>query len=190
MIIHKFDYNTKTLKYRVNCLMKKISLYTISTLTLLLLSGCSTDLHSLVVKEKVIIEKEHTLRVTATAYTSAICQTDRTPYLAAWNNKLDPKIKSIAVSRDLLALGLTNGTKVHIDGYKHTYTVLDKMNKRWKNKIDIYMGCNRKRALKWGKQTVTIRWKKTDEEIANEVIQQQEQDSSYDISKYIIKSWE
>ncbi len=34
------------------------------------------------------------------------------------------------------------------------------MNKRWKKKIDIYMGCNLKRARKWGKRKVTIRWKK------------------------------
>jgi len=166
--------------------------YTLSILAFVLalfFTGCSPDLHTLVVKDKKPIEKEHVRKVTATAYTSDVCQTDRTPYLAAWNNILKPSVKSIAVSRDLLALGLTNGTKVHIDGYNHTYTVLDKMNKRWKNKIDIYMGCNKSRALRWGKQTVTIRWDKTDEEIAAEVIQQQEE-SSYSISNYVIKSWD
>ena len=155
---------------------------------MIFLSGCTPDFHSLVVKDNKPIEKEHTLEVTATAYTSTVCQTDRTPYLAAWNNRLKPNVKSIAVSRDLLDLGLTNGTKVRIDGYKHTYTVLDKMNKRWKNKIDIYMGCDRKRAMRWGKRKVTIRWDKTEEEIANEIIAQQEA-SSYNISKYIVKSW-
>ena len=152
-------------------------------------TGCGTpDLHTLVVKDKKPIEKEHVLKVTASAYTSTVCQTDRTPYLAAWNNRLKPSVKSIAVSRDLLALGLTNGTKVRIDGYKHNYAVLDKMNKRWKKKIDIYMGCDRRRALRWGKQTVTIRWDKTEEEIANEVIRQQEE-NTYAISNYTVKSW-
>lgn len=151
-------------------------------------TGCSTDLHSLNVREEITIEKEHVREVTATAYTSTVCQTDRTPYLAAWNNRLKPSVKSIAVSRDLLDLGLTNGTKVRIDGYPHTYTVLDKMNKRWTNKIDIYMGCNTKRALKWGKRKVTIRWAKTDEEIANEIIKKQEE-NSYNISRYIVKAW-
>lgn len=154
----------------------------------LFISGCTPDLHELNVKEQTKIKNEHVREVTATAYTSTVCQTDRTPYLAAWNNRLKPNVKSIAVSRDLLDLGLTNGTKVKIDGYSHTYTVLDKMNKRWKNKIDIYMGCDRKRALRWGKRKVTIRWAKTDEEIEQEILRQQEE-NSYNISKYILKSW-
>jgi len=170
--------------------MYRYTLFIFTLVSVLFFTGCSPDLHTLVVKDKILIEKEHVRKVTASAYTSDVCQTDHTPYLAAWNNRLKPSIKSIAVSRDLLALGLTNGTKVHIDGYKHTYTVLDKMNKRWKNKIDIYMGCDRNRALRWGKQTVTIRWDKTDEEIASEVIRQQEEESSYTISNYVIKSWD
>jgi len=169
--------------------MKTYMLNPLLLFLLLFLSACNgPDLHELNVKDKKPIEKEHVLKVTATAYTSTVCQTDRTPYLAAWNNRLKPNVKSIAVSRDLLDLGLTNGTKVRIDGYKHNYTVLDKMNKRWKKKIDIYMGCDRRRALKWGKRTVTIRWDKTEEEIAQEVIRQQEEDS-YNIPKYIVKSW-
>jgi len=170
--------------------MQKNYLYLFLVLSIIIiLSGCSSDLHSLVVKDKITIKKEHVLQVTATAYTSAVCQTDRTPYLAAWNNKLKPSVKSIAVSRDLIALGLKNGTKVHIDGYKHIYTVLDKMNKRWKKKIDIYMGCNRRRALRWGKQTVTIRWHKTDEEIAQELIKKEEE-NTYNISSYTLKRWD
>jgi len=168
--------------------MKNYTRYTLLMFSLLFLTGCTPDLHTLVVKDKKPIEKEHVLKVTATAYTSTVCQTDRTPYLAAWNNRLKPSVKSIAVSRDLLALGLTNGAKVRIDGYKHNYTVLDKMNKRWKKKIDIYMGCDRRRALRWGKQTVTIRWDKTEEEIAQEVIRQQEE-STYAMSNYTVRSW-
>lgn len=169
--------------------MQKNFFYLFLMSCVILLSGCSTDLHSLVMKEEITIEKENVLKVTATAYTSAVCQTDRTPYLAAWNNKLKPNVKSIAVSRDLLDLGLSNGSKIHIDGLKGSYTVLDKMNKRWKKKIDIYMGCDLQRALRWGKRTVTIRWDKSDEEIATAVIQQQEK-SSYDISNYVLKSWD
>jgi|GEM_PF-1167936 len=168
--------------------MKTYIHYTFFIFFLLFLSGCGADLHTLVVKDKKPIERENVLKVTATAYTSTVCQTDRTPYLAAWNNRLKPSVKSIAVSRDLLALGLTNGSKVRIDGYKHNYTVLDKMNKRWKKKIDIYMDCDRRRAIKWGKRTVTIRWDKTEEEIAEEVILQQEK-NTYAISNYTIKSW-
>lgn len=98
------------------------------------------------------------LEVTATAYTSHVSQTDETPFLAAWNNQLKPGVKSIAVSRDLLQMGLTNGSKVKIEGLKGEYLVLDKMHKRWQQKIDIYMGTNYKKAKNWGKQTVTISW--------------------------------
>lgn len=113
-------------------------------------------------KIKIIKIKKHAFskRVTATAYTSHTSQTDNTPFLAAWNNKLSPRRKSIAVSRDLLKKGLGNGVRVRISGLRGIYTVRDKMNKRWKNKIDIYMGTNRKKALRWGRRKVTIRWGK------------------------------
>ena len=164
--------------------MKKYHLYYIViSVSALFLAGCTPNPHL----NKKTIEKEHVMKVTATAYTSTVCQTDRTPFLAAWNNRLKPNVKSIAVSRDLLALGLTNGTTVRIDGYTHNYKVLDKMNKRWEKKIDIYMGCNRKRALRWGKQTVTIRWAKTEEEIAAEIALQQKE-NSFGLFDYIIRS--
>ncbi|BCN94242.1 lipoprotein [Thiomicrorhabdus immobilis] len=112
------------------------------------LSGCKDD------------DKQTTaLEVTATAYTSTHSQTDKTPYLAAWNNVLKPGVKSIAVSRDLLKKGLKNGSKVTIEGLPGEYLVLDKMHKRWQNKIDIYMGNDHDKAKKWGKKTVTIRWR-------------------------------
>lgn len=102
---------------------------------------------------------QRSLRVQATAYTSHIGQTDSTPFLAAWNNRLRPGMKAIAVSRDLLKkYGLKNKSKVRISGLPGEYTVLDKMNKRWKEKIDIYMGLDRKKALQWGRKNVTISW--------------------------------
>ena len=98
------------------------------------------------------------IKVTATAYSSSTKETDATPYLAAWRNKLNPKVPSIAVSRDLLDIGLTNGMKVRIKGFKGEFLVLDKMNKRWKNRIDIYMGDNRRKALKFGKRKLEVYW--------------------------------
>ena len=101
----------------------------------------------------------HKLRVTATAYTSHENQTDDTPFLAAWNNQLVPGEKSIAVSRDLLSrFGMRNKTKVRISGLRGYYEVRDKMNKRYKKRIDIYMGLNLKKALKWGRRSVVIYW--------------------------------
>ena len=100
------------------------------------------------------------LVVTATAYNSLPEQTDDTPNIAAWNNVITPGDKIIAVSRDLLPLGLTNGVKVKIIGIDGLFTVRDKMNKRWKKKIDIYMGVDKSKALKWGKRKVAIIWKR------------------------------
>ena len=97
------------------------------------------------------------LRVTATAYSSHGNQTDSTPFLAAWNNRIRPGMKIIAVSRDMLTTyGLRNGSKVRIGGLKGLYTVRDKMNKRYRKRIDIYMGVNRRRALRWGRRSVVI----------------------------------
>ena len=99
------------------------------------------------------------LRVTATAYSSHKAQTDKTPFLAAWNNRLRPGMKSIAVSRDMLTrYGMKNGTKVRIAGLPGIYRVRDKMNKRYRKRIDIYMGIDRRRALRWGRRSVVIYW--------------------------------
>ena len=99
------------------------------------------------------------LRVTATAYSSHVGQTDKTPFLAAWNNRLRPGMKIIAVSRDMLTrYGMKNGTKVRIGGLRGYYRVRDKMNKRYRKRIDIYMGVNRRRALRWGRRSVVICW--------------------------------
>ncbi len=99
------------------------------------------------------------LRVVATAYTSHVDQTDSTPNIAAWGDRLYPGMKSIAVSRDLLKVyGLKHGQKVRIKGLKGEYAVLDKMNKRWTKKIDIYMGMDKRKAFQWGRRNVEILW--------------------------------
>lgn len=99
------------------------------------------------------------LHVTATAYTSHVGQTDSTPNIAAWGDRLRPGMKVIAVSRDLLkTYGLKHGQKVRIKGLSGEYAVLDKMNKRWRKKIDIYMGMNKRKAFKWGRRKVEILW--------------------------------
>ena len=103
-------------------------------------------------------EARNQIEVKATAYTSRPSETSGDPYLGAWNNRLTPGEKSIAVSRDLLKLGLTNGAKVEIEGLPGVYTVRDKMNKRWQRRIDIYMGNDLQRAREWGRQEVVLRW--------------------------------
>lgn len=98
------------------------------------------------------------LYVTSTAYNSLEDQTDDTPSIAAWGDQLEPGMKVIAVSRDLLDLGLTRGARIRIDGFDGEFIVLDKMAKRWEKRIDIYMGEDVRAARRYGKQLVRIRW--------------------------------
>ena len=104
-------------------------------------------------------DKSRMLEVTATAYTSSVVETDSTPNISAWGDRLSPGMRVLAVSRDLLAMGLTHGTLVSVEGFEKEFIVLDKMNKRWKKKIDIYMGNDRNSALEWGKRKVNICWR-------------------------------
>lgn len=102
---------------------------------------------------------EHSMEVTATAYTLSEAETKKGNVgLAAWGDQLKPGMQAIAVSRDLIDEGLIHGTEVTIEGLEGIFIVRDKMNKRWEEKIDIFMGHNRSAAREWGKQTVTISW--------------------------------
>ena len=103
-------------------------------------------------------EGQRFLKVTATAYNSLPGQTQGDPTITAWGDRLVPGMKAIAVSRDLIPLGLTHGVVVKIDGLPGTYKVMDKLHKRWQHRIDIYMGNDIRAAKKWGKREVTIRW--------------------------------
>ena len=98
------------------------------------------------------------IEVTASAYNSVENQTSNQPNLGAWGDTLKPGMKCIAVSRDLLSIGIDHNTKVKITGLKGIYLVKDKMNERWTNKIDIYMGENIKQAREWGSKKVTIQY--------------------------------
>ena len=102
------------------------------------------------------------IEVTATAYNSVESQTKANDSVtAAWGDELEPGMKAIAVSRDLIEAGLDHNTPVKIEGLPGTYRVLDKMNRRWNNRIDIYMGDDVAEAREWGKQTVEISWEAT-----------------------------
>lgn len=115
--------------------------------TLFLLMGCSE------VKQK----DTTTITVTATAYNSIESQTKKgNIVLAAWGDTLVPGEKSIAVSRDLIQLGLGHNAKVEIEGLEGIFIVKDKMNKKWEKKIDIYMGFDKEAAVQWGKKVVEI----------------------------------
>lgn len=98
------------------------------------------------------------VEVAASAYNSVSYQTSNQPNIGAWGDTLKPGMKCIAVSRDLLSLGIGHNTKVKITGLEGIYLVKDKMNLRWKKKIDIYMGEDIKKARNWGAKKVTLQY--------------------------------
>jgi len=103
--------------------------------------------------------EQHALEVTATAYNSVEGQTQGHPEITAWGDHLKPGMKVIAVSRDLIRLGLRHGVEVEIEGLSGRYVVRDKMARRWKRRIDIYMGDDVEAARRWGRRHVTIHWR-------------------------------
>jgi len=108
--------------------------------------------------EAATAEPQRSLRVTATAYNSTPAQTLGDPNETAFGSRLEPGMRAIAVSRDLLAAGLTEGTKVRIEGLDGSYEVMDKMHSRWTKRIDIYMGNDVAAARRWGRRKVRITW--------------------------------
>lgn len=101
---------------------------------------------------------EGPLLVTVSAYNSLPGQTHGDPTLAAWEDVLEPGMRAVAVSRDLLALGLTRGARVRIEGLPGEYVVLDKMARRWTRRVDLYMGEDIEAARAWGVQQRHIHW--------------------------------
>ncbi|WP_418513125.1 3D domain-containing protein [Corallibacter sp.] len=124
---------------------------------LIMLNACK----KVTTHDDVDLKKTHewkTLEVTATAYNSLTNQTNTNPHITAFGDSLIPGMKYIAVSRDLLALGLHHNTSVCIEGFDDIYLVKDKMHWRWKKRIDIYMGLNVKAAKNWGRKKVFIQY--------------------------------
>ncbi|WP_158979087.1 3D domain-containing protein [Cellulophaga sp. L1A9] len=119
---------------------------------LVLLVGCNHE-----EKKKLDLKDWQPLKVTVTAYNSLPSQTTAlNANIAAWGDTLKPGMKTIAVSRDLMRKGLTYNTMVRIDTFPDTFLVKDKMHFRHRNKIDVYMGTNKKKAKEWGRKKLTI----------------------------------
>jgi 3D (Asp-Asp-Asp) domain-containing protein len=97
------------------------------------------------------------LTVTATAYNSTRAQTDDTPHIGACNEPVKKGVNLIAVSPDLMEAGLACGTKVKVEGFGE-FIVWDKMDDKWKRRIDIHMGKKVEKAQEWGEKKVRISW--------------------------------
>lgn len=129
-------------------------LFKVFLLPLLIIAGMGSCEES--EAEEYNFEEWEKITVTASAYNSLKRQGEGNPYLTAWGDTLQPEVPSIAVSRDLIKKGLTHHTLVKIEGFDELFIVNDKMHPRWRNKIDIYMGEDKSKALKWGRRKVEI----------------------------------
>jgi 3D (Asp-Asp-Asp) domain-containing protein len=102
------------------------------------------------------------LTVNAMAYTSCSPKkSKRAPRVAprgAWGDALTPDVKAVAVSPDLLEMGLDRGDVIKIEGLPGEYKVLDVMHSRHDKTIDIFYGNDQCGAMEWGKRTLTINW--------------------------------
>ena len=107
--------------------------------------------------------KPNELLVTATAYNSTVGQTDSDPTMTAHGVRLTPGMQVIAVSRDLEAMGLSSGKRVRIEGLPGEWAVVDRMAKRWRRRIDIYMGLDVEGARQFGRRKVRLRWSPSSE---------------------------
>ncbi|WP_417363163.1 3D domain-containing protein [Galbibacter sp.] len=97
-------------------------------------------------------------KVKASAYNSTKAQTMGNPSIGAWGDILVPGMKAIAISRDLIKLGIGRNTPFKIEGYPGYYLVKDKMNARYKNKIDLYMGKNIQKAREFGVRHLKVQY--------------------------------
>ena len=100
--------------------------------------------------------------VTATIYHADPRQTDSTPFITASGAHIEECCPGdhrwIAVSRDLEDLGFVFGAKVLVEGAEEmdgVWTVQDRMNKRWTNRIDFLVDTD-VRGGKWDSVKIEI----------------------------------
>lgn len=107
------------------------------------------------------IAGNHSTVVNVTAYNDVPSQTNNHPKTGAWSQHIGPG--TVAVSPDLVARGLTDGTKVAIEGYKHDFVVRDKTASDVHNTVDIYMKKNIDKATDFGRKRLRIWWHTPDD---------------------------
>jgi hypothetical protein len=103
------------------------------------------------------------LLVTVTIYHADPKQTDDTPFITASNSVIDSlnpaKHRWVAVSRDLEKYGFTFGKKILIEGINDEldgeWEIQDRMNKRWKRRIDLLVNKDRK-CCKWDNIKISL----------------------------------
>jgi 3D (Asp-Asp-Asp) domain-containing protein len=96
--------------------------------------------------------------VTASAYNSHPDQTQGDPFLTASGRRLEPGMRALAVSPDLLEAGLDFGTRVRVEGMEGEWVVLDRLPDGRRRSIDLYFGLDEEAALRFGRKRVRIDW--------------------------------
>lgn len=135
--------NTRLSPYRPRPYARRPVLFTVAALGLVLASGAACA-------------GAHSTTVTVTAYNGVRNQTDDTPTTGAWSNRLSGW--AVAVSPDLVARGLDDGTEIAIEGYEKHFVVKDKTAADRHKTVDIYMGKDTNRARDFGQKTRRIWW--------------------------------
>jgi 3D (Asp-Asp-Asp) domain-containing protein len=97
------------------------------------------------------------IKLVATGYSSCPSETDSTPFTTAANTNTRPGV--IALSRDLLQpytpdAPFSFGDRVYLDNLGE-FVVEDSMNRRWKNRADIWFPSKRE-ALLFGKREIYL----------------------------------
>ena len=92
-------------------------------------------------------QSQDVFRVTMTAYTKSVDETDSDPNHTAIMREGVPGWTA-AVSRDLLEAGLVFGTRIWAEGVG-VFEIADVMNARYRNRIDVMAG-TKKQARKFG----------------------------------------
>ena len=92
--------------------------------------------------------------VTVTAYTSSPKECDASPWVTASGWKLKEGDRIVAVSRDLEKVA-PMGSWVFLEGMGW-FRVEDRMNKRWRRRVDVWFGRDREGALAFGKRKARV----------------------------------
>jgi 3D (Asp-Asp-Asp) domain-containing protein len=95
---------------------------------------------------------EQVMNLEVTAYTPTEMECDDDPLVAASMRKV--RLGTVAVSRDLFESGWVFGKKIYITG-QGIFEINDLMNKRFSNRIDIFMW-ERNKALEFGKRQAKV----------------------------------
>ena len=125
----------------------------IAAIILLLFSSPAAESERWRSYEKITNITCNNITVDVTWYTSSIEECDDTPYITASGKRVSHG--TLAVSVDLFD-HFTYGDVVYIEDLGF-YTVEDRMNKRWRNRVDIWCE-DREVAFRNGIQVKELRW--------------------------------